>query len=534
MLIFLLFYYIYFIYRSMESLHMLQQNLYNENNRYLKWVGKNLKRVFVIWDFLPVIFFATMFFVEDKSVMDFTLVASSMIYIYCIYLEYRKNRESQNKIPLKVTNRIKRLFFTIFVLYVGPSIALVRITNNTTLAIILLVVSLMVAFIYYVIYFALVINTPIDKLEKYYYLNKAKNKLKKFNNLKVVGITGSYGKTSSKNVVNELLSSEFITRPSPLNYNTLNGLMITINNKLDKFDEIFIAEMGAYVCGEIEEICDLVKPEYGILTTIGEAHLETFKSKENIQKAKFELIENLNPNGLGILNCDDPYQVNYDLKNPVKIVWIGIENKEKADFYAENIKIDNQGMTFDCVFNEERITLKTRLLGKHNIYNILAGVALAVNLQVPYDEIVSSVASLIPVEHRLELKKSGVFYQLDDAYNSNPSGAKSALEVLSLMDGDKCVVTPGMVELGEKEEEENYNFGKNISEVADYVILIGKKRTQDIYKGLIDNNFDRDNIFILNNVVDAYKIVNSLTREERKMYALFENDLPDIYTEGEK
>ena len=101
------------------------------------------------------------------------------------------------------------------------------------------------------------------------------------------------------------------------------------------------------------------------------------------------------------------------------------------------------------------------------------------------------------------------------------------------MDGDKCVVTPGMIELGEKEQEENYNFGKNISEVADYVILIGKKRTKDIYKGLIDSKYDKDKIFILNNVVDAYKLLNSLIDNDRKMYALFENDLPDIYTEGE-
>ena len=105
----------------MESLHMLQQNLYNENNRYLKWINKNYKKVFVLWDFLPLVFFITLFFVEDKSIIDFTLVASVMVYIYCIYAEYRRNKDNQNKIPLKVTNRIKRLFVTIFILYVVPS-----------------------------------------------------------------------------------------------------------------------------------------------------------------------------------------------------------------------------------------------------------------------------------------------------------------------------------------------------------------------------------------------------------------------------
>ena len=215
-----------------------------------------------------------------------------------------------------------------------------------------------------------------------------------------------------------------------MNYNTLKGLMITVNNHLDKFDEVFIAEMGAYVKGEIKEICDFLKPKYGILTTIGDAHLETFKTKENIQKAKFELIENLDEDGLAILNCDDAYQIDYEIKNKVQKVWIGIENREQADFYAENIEINNQGMSFDCVFDDHRIRLTTKLLGKHNVYNILSGVALAVNLGISIDEIKSSVSSLIPVPHRLELKKIGNFYQLDDAYNSNIRGAKMALDIL--------------------------------------------------------------------------------------------------------
>ena len=101
------------------------------------------------------------------------------------------------------------------------------------------------------------------------------------------------------------------------------------------------------------------------------------------------------------------------------------------------------------------------------------------------------------------------------------------------MDGDKCVVTPGMIELGSYEKEKNYEFGKEISEVCDYAILVGKKRTRDVYRGLVDSGFNKDNIFVLNSVYDAYKVVSSLTRDECKMYALFENDLPDIYTEGE-
>ena len=533
MFLFMLAYYVYVIYRSVESLHMLQQNLYNENNRYLKWVKKNAKYLFVSWDFMPLMFFIAVFFIKDQGIIDFTLVASLTVYMFGIYLEYRKNKDNQNKVPLKGTNRIKRLFVTIVIIYSIPIIVSLKTTSNIVLATSLIISAFMVAFIYYVVYIALLINSPIDKIENYYYLRKAKNKLKLYSNLKVIGITDSYGKTSSKNVVTELLSSKYITKPSPMNFNTLKGLMITVNNHLDKFDEVLVAEMGAYVRGEIKEICEFIKPQYGILTTIGEAHLETFKSKENIQKAKFELIENLEENGIAILNCDDPYQVDYKIKNKVKKIWIGIENKNNADFYAENIEINNNGMNFDCVFDGKILHLQTKLLGIHNIYNILAGIALANSLGIQEEEIISSVASLIPVEHRLELKKIGNFYQLDDAYNSNPKGAKNALEVLSLMNGDKCVVTPGIIELGMEEAKKNYEFGEEISKVADYVILIGKKRTKDIYRALVDQKFNKDNIFILNSVVDAYKIVNSLTNPNKKMYALFENDLPDIYMKGE-
>ena len=391
---------------------------------------------------------------------------------------------------------------------------------------------ILVAFVYYTTYLSLIINMPIDKTINLYYLHKAKKKFATYNNLKIIGITGSYGKTSSKNIVSEMLSAKYITKPSPLNYNTLKGLMVTVNNHLDKFDNVLIAEMGAYVPGEIKEICDFIKPQYGILTVIGEAHLETFKSKENIQKAKFELIESLDPNGLAILNMDDPYQTSYELKNKVKIKWISIDNKD-ADYYASNINFSYNGMSFTCHDGEEELHLKTKLLGRHHIYNILAGVALAKEFGISNNDIINSVSSLTPVEHRLELKKIGRFYQLDDAYNSNPLGARNALEVLSLMNGDKCVVTPGMIELGDKEKESNYAFGQNIAKVADWVILIGKNRTKDIYKGLIDSQFDKDKIFILNSVYESYKRVNSLIDNNRKMYALYENDLPDIYTEGE-
>ena len=308
-------------------------------------------------------------------------------------------------------------------------------------------------------------------------------------------------------------------------------MIITINNNIDKFNDIFIAEMGAFKRGRIKLLCDLVKPKYGIITTIGTAHLDTFGSRENIQKGKFELIENLRPGGVGILNMDDPYQVDYKINNDVKIIWIGINNK-KADLVAKNIRMDKNGTTFDVFFKREKetYTFNTKLLGNSNIYNILAGIAFSKYvMNMTLDEISIGVKRIKTIEHRLEIKRMGNKTIIDDAYNSNPVGSKMALDVLKLMDGYKVVVTPGMIELGDKEYELNKKFGEYISEVADYVILVGKKQTKAIKDGLDSKKYNEKSISIINDVKEAFSIIDKLNK--KNTYILLENDLPDIFNE---
>ena len=324
---------------------------------------------------------------------------------------------------------------------------------------------------------------------------------------------------------------DYISHPTPKNFNTDVGLMTTINNDLTKFDEIFIAEMGAYKVGRIKNACNLVHPKYGLLTTIGKAHLETFGSQENIIKTKFELIESLPSDGIAFLNMDDPLQVNYDLQNKVRVVWYAVNNK-KADFYCLDTKCSDKGSTFKIFFKSENKTydFQTRLLGRHNISNIVSAVAVGYEFGISISKLQAAVSKIKPIEHRLELKRIGNMYQIDDAYNSNPVGAKVALEVLGMMPGDKVVVTPGMVELGAEEEKYNKEFGEEISAVADYVILVGEKQTKPIYDGLMAKKYDKDRIIITNDVRQTYILVNKL-KGKKDIYALYENDLPDTYNE---
>ena len=520
------------IYKSKRSLHMLQQNLYNENNRYLKWVFQNYKSFFDIDLILVGISLIGCYVIYDIDI--FSNVCMFILFCLSMMLGFSwKNRlkKDQNKKPLVITARVKRLIFTTSILYLIPIVITVLLNDTRAIWLMMFLLSVLTLMNNLVVFLSNIINYPYERMVYYHFKHMAQNKIKSMPNLKIIGITGSYGKTSSKNILGDILNVKYNALPSPKNLNTYNGLIMTVNNYMDKFTDIFIAEMGAYVKGEIAGLCRLIKPKYGILTTIGTAHLETFGSEQNIVEGKFELIESLPSDGFAILNGDDPKQVSYKLKNKVKTIWIGIDNKD-ADVRATNIRCSNNGTTFDVILkgDDKTYTFTTKLLGKHNVYNILAGIACGIEFDISMDDLIHAVRGVRAVEHRLELKRIGNFYMIDDAYNSNPVGAKNACEVLGMMPGKRVVVTPGMIELGEKEDEYNKIFGTQIAEVADYVVLIGANKTKPIYDGLIEKGFDKEKIVVFNDVRDAYPFVNSLVDKE-DVYALFENDLPDTYNE---
>lgn len=516
---------IFLVLRMVKSFHMLQQNLYNDDNRYLKWIKNNLNKVFIEIDLLLVVFVLLLNFINE----EYTMYLFSLFYFFIIYLYYKKNKKEQSKKPLVFTKRIKRLAITTMLLYLFFIWLVVINYIPNRLVYYYFFIGILVYLNHFIVFLANIINKPVEKLVYYYYYNKASNRLKDMKNLKVIGITGSYGKTSTKNILSDILNVKYDAYPTPKSFNTTYGMMMTINNYLDKFTEIFIAEMGAYKIGEIKDICNLVRPKYGILTKIGTAHLEIFGSQENIQIGKFELIESLPSDGVGVLNGDDPLQVNYKLKNNCKIVWYGIDNK-KCDYYATNIKLSASGTKFDVVFkNNETYSFETKLLGTANVYNVLSSIALAHTLGMEIDKIQLGVKKVNATEHRLELKKYGTINIIDDAYNSNPEGSKMALEVLNMMPGKKIIVTPGMIELGSRQYELNKVFGTYIANTCDEVILVGQEQTKPIYDGLLESKYDMSKVHVINNVKEAFVLMQKL--QENDTYVLLENDLPDIFNE---
>ena len=522
---------IYLIYTfliSTKALHMLQQNRYNRGFRYIKWIINHAKENFFNISLIFVIF---ILFYISEDLIKFLPYIFIIVYIFLAYVFISERKKDITKIPLKYTDRIKRIITTNMIIHILVAIVMLLTFNEDKLPLYYFILGLINYLNLFVILLVNFINRPIEKMVEIHFRNMAVDKLKSINNMDVIGITGSYGKTSSKNILCDILNVKYNAFKTPQNYNTPYGLMISINNYLDKYNDYFIAEMGACKRGDIKELCNLVHPKYGILTKIGIAHLETFGSEENIQKAKFELIESLPSDGIGVLNGDDPKQTDYILKNNCKIIWIGIDNK-RVDYAAKDIELSHKGTKFTLKVKGRDVEypFETKLLGKANIYNILAGIALGHELGISIKDLQSAVKKVQPVEHRLCMGKYYDINLIDDAYNANPQGCAMAIEVLAKMPGKRIVVTSGMIELGSKSYEENKNLGIEIAEAKiDEVILIGKNQTEPINDGLVECGYDKKKIHILNNVMDAFPLMRKL--KEGDTYVLLQSDLPDTFNE---
>ncbi len=517
------------IYDFIKAIHMAQQNLYNDDHRFLKWTIKDIKAFKTHFKCELIILVTYLIIVIFNIQTNFiTNIYFFVVSIISLLIKMNENKGVDTKIKLKITPRVKRLMVTNLIMFLLVCFLLYFVKDDNVKYLVLIAYDFLLNFI---VMISIIINKPVEKMVYLSYKNKAVKKLNSMSNLKVIGITGSYGKTSSKNILSDILNVKYNALASPKNFNTPYGLIMTVNNYLDKFDDILIAEMGAYKVGEIKQLCDLVKPKYGILTKIGTAHIEIFGSQENIRKGKFELIENLPHDGIGVLNADDPLQVSYKLKNDCKIIWIGIDNKD-ADILASDIKTSNKGTTFNVMFkgDEKKYQFTTKLLGYNNIYNILASLALAKEFNLTIDQMKKAVLGVKSVEHRLELRQAGNITYIDDSYNSNPVGSKMALDVLKKMPKPRIVMTPGMVELGDKSYELNKKFGTYMKDSADIVILVGKRITKPIKDGLEEVKFNDKNIYVVNSTNEAFSLVRSLTNG-KQAYCLIENDLPDIYNE---
>ena len=373
---------------------------------------------------------------------------------------------------------------------------------------------------------------PLEEHIKSGYFKEARTIVKEHPQLKIIGITGSYGKTSTKYILNQIMATSHPTLMTPESYNTPMGVCKVIRGDLKNFHQFFIVEMGARKTGDIAELCRLTPPKMGILTAIGPQHLESFGSQEAITATKGELLQALPSEGVAVINQDNPHCRKLAQGLKCKCLRYGLGPGNDKDVWGQNISSGPRGTAFTLHTAEgEEVNLHTRLLGEHNVYNILAAGCAALYWGVPLNNIARAVARLQAVPHRLQLLTGeGGISIIDDAFNANPAGAREALKVLkSFPSGRKFLITPGMVELGEEEFEQNKQFGQLAAQACDFVILVGPQRTVPIARGLKETGFPEDRLVVVNDLNSARRTMGKLIQAGDVV--LFENDLPDNYNE---
>ena len=370
---------------------------------------------------------------------------------------------------------------------------------------------------------------PIEKLISEMYFRDAQRILKSRPDLIKIGITGSYGKTSVKFILGTMLSEKYQTLVTPSSFNTPMGVTKIIRTKLQPAHQVFVAEMGARHVGDIKEMCRLVHPHHGVLTSVGPQHLDTFKTIERIKKTKYELMDAIGEGGCCFFPDDGAIcRELYDKTAKTKRLCC-LNDNGSADVWAEDITVSPAGSRFNLCTREGSIVCETKLLGEHNIQNILLAATVCLHLGLTLRQISRGIARLAPVEHRLQLIPSTGVTIIDDAFNSNPRGAEAALRVIREFPGRRIIITPGMVELGQGEDEFNREFGRKMADCVDVAILVGVKHTQPIADGLKEAGFGAENIHPVKSLDEAAAMLRQIGRPGD--VALFENDLPDNYSE---
>lgn len=450
---------------------------------------------------------------------ELAAVAAIAAYILFLILYVVADKKAALRSPVSFTPRLKRLYavaFLITAVLVYIAVTLLNFADYLwqngvfnllrylplsvfpLLSLPIIAISNLIAKIY---------EVPHNKS----FVRAAKRKMEG-SRLTVVGITGSYGKTSTKQILSGILSKKYRVLSTPRSHNTPMGLALCINsNELENYD-VFIAEMGARHVGDIAELCAFCPPDYSIITGICPQHLESFKTEENIIKAKGEILSATKKSAVIASDCYKNFE---SYACPKKV----------ADCVSD-IVCSSDGTEFTLTLGEISRKVKTRLLGAHSAQNIALAAQLAYELGMNHEEIANAIEGLEFVEHRLQLIKNNGVNILDDGYNSNVKGAAAALEVLRTFDGRKIAVTPGLVELGILEESENYALGTKLVGL-DEVILVGDTLISPVKKGYLENGGDGNKLHVVPTLFAAQDMLKGILQQGDTV--LFLNDLPDIY-----
>lgn len=524
-------------YASSKFLLVLQQCGYR-GKRYFTWLANKdtpyMSRLMLLV-LSSVLFFCVLnMSFEPILEVDIASYFGFMAYILFSIVYINSERHVNAKVPLKITKRLVRLCITFILALTVITFGLIVLLNLIAFSIGNEVVALLRYAIIcgmplltpYILFISYCINEPVEYLIRRHYIRIAQLKLNDSKVIKI-GITGSFGKTSVKEILKTILSQKFRVLATPASYNTPLGIALTARH-LDSTHDVFIAEMGARQKGDIKELVKLVNPKIGVLTGVNNQHLESFITEENIINTKYELFEHMAEGGMGVFSSDNKVALDLSERFGGEKYLAGIDGQSNL-VSATDVKTDTKGTTFTLNVNgEQPVICSTVLLGKHSIKNICIASAVAYKLGLTPQEISQGINRIQSIGHRLELLPNNKnIVIIDDSYNSNVDGFNSAMEVLDTFEGRKIVLTPGLVELGKVENVVNFELGKTLAKHADLVIVIGKHNAEMIINGLIDGGMDRENIKFAKSFNKGNDLLNQMTKDGDVV--LFENDLPDNY-----
>ncbi|MDD2970858.1 MAG: UDP-N-acetylmuramoyl-tripeptide--D-alanyl-D-alanine ligase [Lachnospiraceae bacterium] len=500
-------------------LHMFQQNSY-KREEHLHWVKVNYARL--MGKFLFALISVPFLWVGNSVCL--------VIAILCNVVTILLNKPGKTaKKPLVYTPRVKRMIVTAWLCFLIVLACFFLLGMNQVMRLVC-VACLVILPVWITVING--INHPVEEHINRGFIKEASDIIESMPGLTIIGVTGSYGKTSVKYFLSKLLSTKFNVLHTPGNYNTTLGVVRTIRGELKAYHDIFICEMGARQVNDIREICDLVHPRYGIITSIGPQHLQSFHTIENVVKTKFELADAIPSDGCIFLNNDNSYIAAHkgQYEGKTRICTYGVEDTE-AKYRAYDITVSASGSAFKMKDAQgKEYEFNTRLMGKHNVENIAGAIAVANTLGIAMEKLIYPVRQLESVPHRLQLQNQGNRIILDDSYNSNKNGFMAALDTLQGFQEIRILFTPGMVELGEKQYSENKEAGVYAADKCDYVVLVGREQTKPIYDGLLEAGFPEHKIIIVEGLMEGFDRINGIPSEDRKKVVLIENDLPDNYS----
>ncbi len=406
-------------------------------------------------------------------------------------------RWTSPKRPLVMTARMRRLLvaggFLAVILAAGLALGIVALHPIVSTILVLVAAGLVTGLSEILLVAANVVTKPAEARIRRHYLGLAEQRLKAVDPV-VVAVVGSFGKTSTKHILAQLLQPNVNTLPTRKSFNTLMGVTRVINEDLTPDNRVFVVEMDAYAQGEIAAMSKLVHPSVAIITAIGPQHMERFGTISHIADAMYEVVTALPTDGTLILYTGDDsgtalaQRADNEHRHVIRYALATDGETVNADIVASSIHITAQGSTFRWRWEAQGLDREVSipLLGRHQVANVSAALAAVLTLGYSIDDAISAAASLEQVEHRLEVMRSaGPLTVIDDSYNANPVGVHNGLEVLAAMGGaHKFLITPGLVELGSVEDAENRRYGEHAAKVCDHVIVMSAKTSAALCAGL--------------------------------------------------